>query len=264
MQRRTKRFVVVLVVAHVVVAILLIAISLVLTDPVDRTRAFWGRSTWLSALAFLLWACLAGYLGLLLPQRRNVAGLGGIIPGASLVATGYTTLSGLLLIAANLADPGGSIARIHLAGQLVLLGPVILIGLGLYALLTSQAATPRAAPIQALPPTQLAGLLRFQEERLPTVSGHHVAGGTDAVSTLRVALRSLRERIEQDLHQLGSLTTRAGYLKLVSNVNALCEEVSMIDLKAPAEGRLAGAVGRANMLCHQVDELSQLFRGSLT
>lgn len=258
MGARAKGLTVASLIGHVVVAVVFMAVPLILTDPGNRTGAFWGRTLWILFLALLRWSWVTGYLALFLPEWQRTAGLGGVLPGVGALVTGYTTLSALLVLLVNLAGPTGMIPRIHLATQLVLFAVAALLGIGLYFILTSQGSAPLARPIQIYPPMQLALLIRGIEERTSAL-----LGATREAASLQAALRGLRERVETGLVAKGSLTTRAGYVSLVSNVQTLCQEVSALQKGAPDSGRIAAAIAKAGRLRHQVDELSRLFQDSL-
>jgi len=245
---------------YLVTAGAIVAVPMILVRPEQRTEWFWALVLWAAFLALLRWLYVAGFMSLVYPRWRNVPGLGGILPGIGVLVLAYTSLSYVLMLAAAIFQPRGGITRLYIAAQLVLTAAALVIGVFIYFVRAGAIADMQAIPAGVRRPVELAARLRLEEDRLSPHSFRRSKESSQAIGELHGAVKSLREKIEYSTPHVGKVGASAGYVDFAGAVQALCDQVSTLDLDAPEVDRLQPTVRRAHSLRGQLEFLTRSMR----
>ena len=236
-------------VGYLVTASAIVAIALLLVAPEQRSGWFWVVILWSSFLVLLRWLYVAGFMSLVYREWRTVPGLGGIMPAVGILITGYTGASYvLLLLAAQLHS--SATTRVFFVAQIALTATVLVLGVFIYFVRAGAIADTEAVPSGVRKPAELAARLKTEEDRLSHQDN----------KDLRVAVRSLREKIEYSIPHVGRVGTNAVYVDFAGGVQALCEEVSALNLQAVDRDHLQPTLRRAESLRGQIEMLARSLR----
>ncbi len=238
----------------------LVAVPVMLVGPEQRTEWFWALVLWSAFLTLLRWFYVAGFVSLIYPRWRNVPGLGGILPGIGILVLAYTSLSYLLMLAGAISHPTGQAVRFFVAGQLLLTAAALVIGIFISFARAGATADIEAIPAGVERPVELAARLRIEEDRLSPHSVGRSADTGQRVKQLHGAVKSLREKIEYSTPHVGRVGANAGYVDFAGAVQALCDEMSALDLDAPEVDRLQPTVRRADSLRMKLEFLTRSMR----
>jgi hypothetical protein len=257
---RAKGVLVASFLGYLITAGVLVAVPVILVRPEYRTEWFWALVLWSAFLALLRWFYVAGFMSLIYPRWRNAPGLGGILPGIGILVLAYTSLSYLLMLAGAISHPTGRAVRFFVAGQLVLTAAALVIGVFIYFVRAGAIADMEAIPAGVERPVELAARLRIEEDRLSPLSAARSAERGQRVKELHGAVKSLREKIEYATPQVGRVGANAGYVDFAGAVQALCDEMSALDLDALEVDRLQPTARRADSLRSKLESLTRSMR----
>lgn len=124
---------------------------------------------------------------------------------------------------------------------------------------SGQPEPPPTSPVVVIPPTQLASLLRLQEQRFsPLSSARHIGEGRRLTGQLWTALKLLRERIEYSLPHAGTILTNLSYADFADRVQGLCDGAAVVKPDQP--NRLQALLEQAEGLRHEVDFIARSLR----
>ncbi len=257
--RRERLFWRVSLLGHVFLAGATLSIALLTVPQERRDGRFWAEALWVTVLIGIRWAYASGYLALAFPRWRAVAGLGGVIPGFGILVTGYTFLSGLLMMVAGWLGPAVITSRIHLAIQIAMFTVVFLLSLSLY-LITVLAAPEALPPVGIATPPELAVLVRVQESRLAPWAFPNASTIDPGLRSAYTAFRSLREGLEHTLPASGRFLGEPDYVQLAAEIELLCLDARNEAQLRRGESNRDPLATRAYRLLERVLELAGRLR----
>jgi hypothetical protein len=239
--------------------ITIVLLPLILTDPESRSVFFWRRIAWTEFLAALVWAYIGGFFSLIVPKNRSLSRLGGVLPALGIVIFFYTFSSFLfMMIAAYLPQ----VSVINMASQVYRAAGLVVIIVFLFFSWITGTAGSEPIPKGILAPNELIISIQNEENKLLMRQGVFIPLEVkDGFGDLRVALKSLREKIQYSIPHAGRIGTNADYIAFSKSVAQLCEDCSNANKAESFDaGKMNSIIQSLAVLQGQVNCIAQNLR----
>jgi hypothetical protein len=238
-------------VGYVATAAAILLVPVLFVPEAKRSEFFWQRILWTEFLVLLVWAYLAGFLNVFIPNGRKDSGLAGVLPAAGLGVFAYALLSfALLMVYRDLS------AATHIGFQLILFVALVLLFVSLNLARVSAVSGTQPVPAGIKPPQELSALLRVGEEKVwASVSRQ---GLTGEPRRLHDALKRLREKLQYSIQHVGSVGESKEYSELAAAVVSLNSELQALPPEFSDQETARRLANKAEDLCRKTELIGQM------
>lgn len=246
------------IIGFVVTSITIALVPLILTETASRSPFFWQRIAWTEFLAALIWAYIGGFFSLVIPRNRSVRGLGAVLPALGIAIFFYSISSFILMMIAAYFPMVNSL---NMASQIYRAAGLVIIVIFLFFSWISGMVDAEAIPEGVHTPKDLTISLQSQENALFAQQGFPTSSDLkDKVNTLRISLKSLREKIQYSIPHAGKIGSDAAYINFSNAVIKLCEDCSDMNSQTLDIDKLQSIIQYVSDLNSQVNNIAQNLR----